>query len=1556
MATPSDKKNSRKSIFGRISRFLFRLILSLVLAIILLIGVIHLPSSQRWFTGKLSSWLTDKTGGKVAIDQLRFTLLADVEILGLELYDPGRERFFSSNRIVAEMALLDIFKGNLHFSAIEISGLDGHLIQHEKGLNIKYIIDAFRPVEEIESDEQNENTGLIIQFGTVVLEDMIFRFNSLPADLDLVTEVRSLKLDSVVISVNPNNIAVKQIYLGNTDVNLRMPERDTKVDSKITATVSQIPFLDFGSGFDFDIKKLELENNRLSFHVGQVNATEKFDPNHLDMEKINIQVSNLKLMRDTLGADIENFSSILPGYSLEGMKARVYANLQQLNIEDLKIRSPGLEVNLQFHSSYDSLPTTLNDLDKSEFQLSLDGSLETKTLNYFLRDSISRIFQNWPGIELELDVAQSGGSGVLNKLKLKSGNSFIEGSGAIIDVFNQQNLSWNELEIKTTVGRSFRNLISIYLKEYDIPQKLTLDVLSSGSREQFQLEGNLWTSLGNLKAKGSAGLGNDVIALDLAIIGENIEVGKLIDLEWLGPITISTKLKGRSGQEMEIDLEGSISEMILMERTINTIDFNGLFNNNILTSSVNIHDSRFTSQIDAKVEFSESLNIQTKLKLENVKLGELILRDTSFEISGEFNTDLIIAPDNLQAAVLGNRLDLKTSTIDYQMDSLGLLFTDSITGSFLEFRGENISAIYSANFDIRQLGDVLISKYEKYADTSAVSESESLNRKLKVELNFDNPIPFQIMGIEIKDFSELSLRGDYIENQDLLSLQATLQNFEGFNISFDSLCLKTDFYKDSVGTELAISEIYYDSLWLGDLDVELVGKVDSLVSTANLMRDSTNMLVLGTTSRLLPDGIHIDPDTLVLLDYGYHARGNNPVIINNESVLFDQFRISRNDMEVVVDGNQQEFGIDVTNVSLDRLNYLLEDTTIINSGMLNGKVFLSQPRHQVDLVMDVDNLVVYEYPPIKITGIASTEGSSVPFKFDFGSATNNIGLSGNYLFRDSGINADLKLDLNDLHMFEFLIGGYLDEMSGGIVGNSHITGTFDQPVFNGNLHFNNVHLTKLSPWIMINIRDETIEFDNSGISLENFTVYDQNQNPLAINGFFKAQNFMEYNYDISINTDNYLLINNQNQEEGQMQGYLVISSDLNISGNESDTKLNADILIRDSTDITYVVPAKDIELVTSEGIVEFVDPDAITDSTFFLVSKTYIDSLLATIPNFELTSNISLEENAVLKILLDPRSGDYIQTSGNADLQIGLNRTGNLQLAGVYTIKDGSYHLSFYDLVKRKFTIASGSSITWKGDPGTGDLNVRALHTIKTSSTGLIAREVSESEKALYRRSLPYEVSIYITGSIDNPKISFGLDLPQEDKTNFPVLANKLNRLQQPEFESELNKQVFGLLVLGGFIPETSGAEFNQSLVATTAITNSVNSILASQLNRFASQYVKGVDIHLGLQSYNDFSTGSGQTRTSMGVKVSKRMMDDRLSFEVGGGMDISSDLSGPNRGSDNFRGDIAIIYDLTESGNKQLKAFNNESYDIIYQQIRNTGVSLIFIREFDEKKSRKKK
>ncbi|MBL0009117.1 MAG: translocation/assembly module TamB domain-containing protein [Saprospiraceae bacterium] len=354
-------------------------------------------------------------------------------------------------------------------------------------------------------------------------------------------------------------------------------------------------------------------------------------------------------------------------------------------------------------------------------------------------------------------------------------------------------------------------------------------------------------------------------------------------------------------------------------------------------------------------------------------------------------------------------------------------------------------------------------------------------------------------------------------------------------------------------------------------------------------------------------------------------------------------------------------------------------------------------------------------------------------------------------------------------------------------------------------------------------------------------------------------------------------------------------------------------------------------------------------------SASYYDSLVATLPDFNLTSTIDINSGAKIKIITNEQSGDYLEASGAAKLDLVYDRTGTLKLSGEYIIDKGLYRVSFYDLVKRNFELTKGSSITWRGSPKNGDLSITAENRVASNSIGLIANEVAENEQTIYKRSLDYIVGIHINGTIEKPIVSFSLDLSKEDRASYPVLASKLDRMKQPDFQTELNKQVFGLLVLGGFLPETSGADVDQGLIATTALSNSVNSLLAGQLNRFAGQYIKGVNIDVGLQSYSDYSSPGGKTKTTLDFKVSKSILNERLSFEIGGDFDINSDQSGGNTG-DNYRGDVAIIYDLTGNSDKVLKLFNNETYDIVYQEIRNTGISLIFIREFNKGEKRKRK
>src|SRR5690606_14117237 len=140
------------------------------------------------------------------------------------------------------------------------------------------------------------------------------------------------------------------------------------------------------------------------------------------------------------------------------------------------------------------------------------------------------------------------------------------------------------------------------------------------------------------------------------------------------------------------------------------------------------------------------------------------------------------------------------------------------------------------------------------------------------------------------------------------------------------------------------------------------------------------------------------------------------------------------------------------------------------------------------------------------------------------------------------------------------------------------------------------------------------------------------------------------------------------------------------------------------------------------------------------------------------------------------------------------------------------------------------------------------------------------------------------------PDISFRLDMPEKDRNVLNgVIYSRIKQINQ--VESELNKQVMGLLVLNSFIPENPLALLNDrgGGVEGTA-RKSVSKLISQQLNNFAGSVIKGFDVNFDLESGEDYSTGKVENRTDLSIGISKSLFNDRVSVSVGS----SVNLEGP--------------------------------------------------------------
>ena len=217
-------------------------------------------------------------------------------------------------------------------------------------------------------------------------------------------------------------------------------------------------------------------------------------------------------------------------------------------------------------------------------------------------------------------------------------------------------------------------------------------------------------------------------------------------------------------------------------------------------------------------------------------------------------------------------------------------------------------------------------------------------------------------------------------------------------------------------------------------------------------------------------------------------------------------------------------------------------------------------------------------------------------------------------------------------------------------------------------------------------------------------------------------------------------------------------------------------------------------------------------------------------------------------------------------------------------------------------------------------------------------------------------MKLNVKGELMKPELTFDIDLPKEGnlRVNNEVLTTVNTRLDQIKAEpSELNKQVFALLLLNRFVSDNpfqssgSGGGFNAGSFAR----QSVSKILTEQLNKLAGSLIAGVDLNFDVNSEDDYSTGQRTDRTDVNVSLSKRLLNDRLKISVGSNYELEGPQQSQQTGS-NIIGNITVDYNLSQDGRYLLRGYRKNDYDYVLEgQVVETGLKFIISADYNKLK-----
>ncbi|MDV3695722.1 cell envelope biogenesis protein AsmA, partial [Elizabethkingia anophelis] len=488
--------------------------------------------------------------------------------------------------------------------------------------------------------------------------------------------------------------------------------------------------------------------------------------------------------------------------------------------------------------------------------------------------------------------------------------------------------------------------------------------------------------------------------------------------------------------------------------------------------------------------------------------------------------------------------------------------------------------------------------------------------------------------------------------------------------------------------------------------------------------------------------------------------------------------------------------------------------------------------------------------------------------------------------------------------------------------------------------------------------DDEIDFTNRGLEFNRFKVKDKDGNALTVNGQVLTQNYRDFAFNLNVNARDFKVVNSEKTNDAMMYGILAIDAGLRIRGNLDLPKVEGRLAVAENTDFTFVLPQSSPALQERDGIVEFVDQDQV------VLNKTIkTDSLNAQsrIKGMDVSVNIEVNKEAKMSIVIDKANGDFVKLQGEAQLTGGIDPSGKTTLVGVYEVEKGAYELSV-SMLKRKFDIQKGSTITWTGEPTAAIMDITAVYKTETAPIDLVEQQVNQGETNLFKQRMPFNALLKMKGELLKPILSFDITTDENNNsvaTNVKQLVDaKLAQLRQQE--PEMNKQVFALLLLNRFIGENP-FQSSAGLSAETMARQSVSKILSQQLNNLASDLIKGVDLNFGLESTDDYSTGNKNTRTDLNVDISKKLLNDRLKVTVGSNFGLEGQAR-QNENMTNIAGDVTVDYSLSRDGRYMLRAYRKNDYQVALQgQIVETGIGFIITLDYDKfreifQKSKKEK
>lgn len=1587
----------------RVLRYLF-----LFLFILLVVGwfVLQNEKVQNYLLVEITDYLSGELETKVAAQRIDYNFFDKLVLEGFYVEDHQGDTLLYSRELKAsfDLNLLKVIRKNYDIRDVYLTDARLKIFRDsaQQYSNLDLILKKI--IKEEKSEKTKKGKPTILSIDHLYLDNITFIEDDRAKGMELVAfldqaaiAVKNLDLQNKIIDIGKVNLKSPNVVLIEKEAFPFIPplEDENAVGNNDTIQVEKDPL-----NFAISLEELALNDGRFT-RQNLRSATSpdlikgQVDFNHLSLSDIQLEMHNLAIKEGTVEASIDHLSADEnSGFVLSKL------SVKNAKVSDRKIALYGLDLKTPYSHLHDTLVFSFRSFDDfKEFPDKVllqtkfnDSQIALRDIMAFAKNLKNNDFfaQNVDQVvEIDGDIQGRLNSLKGKNLKIKLGNTTrIEGD------FSSRNLTRKteafldfKLKNLTSDMKTLRLLIPGFNppNNFDKIGKFNFSGNFLGFFIDFVANGNLETELGaaNTDMRMNLRQGREMAQYSGNLSLQNFDLGAWTGNDELGRVSMNTSVKNGQGlviETVEAEIGGTISSISYKDYNYKNIILDGDLKRNLFDGKLSIRDDNIDLNFDGAVDFRDSIPqfdfdaqvARLDIKKLNLSSDDLVLRgDTKILLNGS-------TLSNLQGNVILRDFSILKNGVDsFQMDSL-TVFTELFPQDRRSFSiaSDILDLELDGRFEIDQVPKALLgyvhSNYADLAERFDVKGSDQgiKDTNFKFDLALRNSLNWtRLIDPKLDTLQNITASGYFDNVRDSIYLELSVPRIKYDKFVFDDVIFDLDGKKSFSDLHF---EIYHSDINGQNFEpIELTGELDG--DTLYFEIVSTNFTSVFDDLKLngqffpLPEKnyqISFFPSNLVVVKQNWNIEEDNYIRFGQNFIETNNFELQSGDKRISINSiGETGLKLGLENISLgliddwwdfDKMNF----SQTIDIELTAGDIF-KQKDFNLTALADTLEINGDDWGRLALTANLEALTASTDVYLSITKGDEQLIVKGDLApFKKQGrtfpndFNFETSIKNYPLSIAEYFIDNIISQTVGSFDSRVALNGKFNKPNINGSIRIYDASLRINYTNTRYDIPDSYTTINNKIFDVSGNYLIDSLGNRANLSGGFLHDHLKDWRMGATISSDEFLFLNTTKENNPIYYGTGIGSG--NISFNGPFKQIDIDINARTGAGTTVVIPVTGASNAGEVKFIEYIEDKKLLDSE--------ADRRRTELRGVSVTMKIDMTEQALAKLVFDEKAGDIMEGRGNGNITFSVDRLGEISMYGTYEILRGEYLFTLLNVVNKPFVVKEGGTIRWDRDPYNAIIDIEAEYTgLNTSLTNFISEYLNgvnpgelESEA---RKSQNVLLKMYLNGQLQQPDINFDISFPGLQGQLQNVADSKLRIIRQDQ--GELNRQVFGLLVIGSFLPSgnNNGLAGRGDLIGKNTLSELLSNQLSIHLTQLLSEvftdvgFISGVDFNINYNVYDNevglANTGLPRTTgRALQLRQSLDLFNDRLTVEVGGNVDWGSNLVNTSN-SAFLAGDVVIEYAVTRDRRFKVRAYQLTDATILGRRNKR-GLGISWRREFD--------